>query len=423
MRGAIFIAGRLFLHTRRGRYQSRPLFGAALGIALSLIPLVMVDHVADAMIDGIIARYRETSSYHFQMSSRGVLERDLWESRAENIALEKGVLSAWVERQGFGLARASGQREGLTLRALPENAFWQDPSFARYIQFDEGEWNLSGSGILLGREAARRLNVAKGDELLVLTVRNMPSGRSIPRVSRFSVRGVFTSGYQDLDRSWAFISSDMGWQILSEESSRTFIGGKLPDPRMAEQSLITLKKSLGNRWFVQSWFDLNRYLLGNLESTRTLLLFIMALIILVAVFNVMTSLIMLTLERRREIGILKCTGSSSADIAAAFVLAAALSAIFGTLFGLGGGLVVSVFINQVIAGIESVLAFFTGLFRNIPSSKLLNEGYYLQEIPIIIRWRATAIIGGATILLSIMAAWIPAFRASRNRPLDVLRKH
>lgn len=425
MKGAFFIAARLFLRQRREHRQGHPLLGASLGIALSLIPLVTVDHVADAMIEGIIGRYRETSSFHFQIHPWGSPDRSEWENLLVQIQEGDSVQESWIERQGFGLARAGDSREGLTLRALPSNLADRDEAFASFIEFDSGRWDLDTTdSILLGREAARRLNAGLGDEIRVLTARRLDDGRYVPRVSRFVVRGVFTSGYQDLDRTWAFISLESGWTILSPESSRTFIGGKFPDPGsgMAEYR-SDLSSSLPERWTVFDWRELNRYLLSNLESTRSILLFIMALIILVAVFNVMTSLIMLTLERKREIGILKCTGTSPSDITVTFILAGMLASAVGTLAGLGGGLLVSLFVNEIIGAIEAFLGFFSGSGGGSGAPRLLDEGYYLQYIPIQIRWKSTALIGLATFLLSLAASTFPASRAARLRPLDVLRKH
>ena len=421
MNGPFFIARRLFLRQRRERRQGHPLIGAALGIALSLMPLVTVDHVADAMIEGIIARYRETSSFHFQVHSWSTPDRSEWEAAVADSLENTVVESAWLERQGFGLARAGGAREGLTIRALPPDLYEVNPDFARYIEFDSGSWNLrDDESILLGREAARRLDAGTGDLIRVLTARRLPDGRYVPRVSRFTVGGIFSSGYQDLDRTWAIISLDAGWTILSSESSRTFIGGRLTDPGAdADDIRLEIGRNLADRWSVYHWRELNRYLLGNLESTRTILLFLMALIIAVAVVNVFTSLVMLTLERRREIGILKCTGTSPRQITLTFLFAGALASAAGTLAGLGGGFLVSLYVNQIIAGIESVL----GLFSGGVNPHLLDEGYYLQYIPIQPRWAAMAVLGTLTFVLSVLASSIPASRAARLKPLEVLRKH
>jgi len=422
MRGALFVAQRLFFRRRREQRQGHPLLGASLGIALSLIPLVTVDHVADGMIDGIIGRNRETFTFHFQVHSWGYPERDEWDESARLIRGSGEVLSSWVERRGFGLARFEEGREGLTLRAVPFNLPQLSEKFANYIEFDSGEWHLdSPDSILLGRDAAKRLNAHLGDEIRVLTARKLIDGRFVPRVTRFVVRGVFTSGYQDLDRTWAFIPLDRGWTILSPESSQTFIGGLFSNLSVGmKESKNSVISSVPPSWFVYDWRELNFSILRNLESTRAILLFIMTLIILVAVFNVTTSLIMLTIERRREIGILKCTGSSPRDITSTFLLAGMLASVVGTLTGLGGGLLVSRFVNEIIRGIEFVLGFLPGMGAD---PKLLDEAHYLQYIPIVFRWKFTALIGIATFLLSLLASTYPASRAGRLKPLSVLRQH
>lgn len=421
MSGPFFVARRLFFRRRREQAKGHPLFGAAAGIALSLVPLITVDHVAAAMIEGIIARYRETSSYHIQVHNWGFPEQSKWEEAAENLTSKESVSDAWVERQGFGLARGAQTREGLTLRALPSDVYLRDAGFSSYIEFDEGKWDLSsGDSILLGREAARRLGASIDDEIRVLTARRLNNGRYIPKVTRFTVKGVFSSGYQDLDRTWAFIPLETGWSILSDESSTTFIGCKVPHPQKIGRSFAdSIIATLGEGWVAYVWTDLNRYLLSNLNTTRGLLIVIMALIIIVAVVNVLTSLIMLTLERRREIGILKCTGTSPRAITRTFFLAGIFAAAVGTVFGSAGGLLIARFVNEIISAVEFLL----GLFTAGPGPKLLDEGYYLQYIPITIRWGATAVIALSTFVLSLLAAALPAFRASRLKPLDVLRKH
>ncbi len=421
MIGPLFIARRLFIRQRRERRQGHPLIGAALGIALSLVPLVTVDHVADAMIDGIIGRYRETSSFHFQIHSWSTPEQSEWEKALEDARKSPLVESTWLERQGFALARAAEAREGLTLRALPPELYRENKNFARYIEFDSGDWNLEeDDSILLGREAARRLGADTGDLIRVLTARRLADGRYVPKVTRFIVGGVFSSGYQDLDRTWAFVSLETGWQILTPESSRTFIGGSFVDSGVhPDVARAGLARYLGDRWSFFHWKELNRFLLGSLESTRTILLFLMAIIIVVAVVNVFTSLVMLTLERRREIGILKCIGASPIQVSVTFLLAGGLAAAMGTIIGLGVGLIVSVYVNQIIAGIDSFLSFLSGGV----DVHLLDEGYYLQNIPVHIRWGSMAVVGLVTFVLSVLASAIPASKAAGLKPLEVLRKH
>ncbi|MCG8453548.1 MAG: FtsX-like permease family protein [Spirochaetales bacterium] len=421
MKGPFFIAGRLFRGKKQEHGAGHPLMGAALGIALSLIPLVTVDHVADAMIEGIVARYRETSTMHFQAQSWSSLSQEQTQDVEQTLVNRPEIRDAWTERTGFGLARSEGSREGLSLRAVPANLASRDPSFSQYIEFDAGSWNLdSQKSILLGREAARRLGANLGDEIRVLTARRLADDRYIPRVSRFTVSGIFSSGYQDLDRTWAFISLEAGWKILSSESSFTVVSGKYSDLNQITPSVVdAINEELPPRWIFSDWRELNSSTLANLSSTRNILLVIMGLIIIVAVANATTSLMMLTIERRREVGMLKCMGTSPAQITSVFVAAGGLAALVGIAIGISGGLFVSFYVNEIIAGIEVVLGWLT------PGQgvRLLDEGYYLQTIPIHIRWKPTALIGTLTLALSLAASALPASRAAGLKPLDVLRRH
>ncbi len=426
MSGPFFVARRMFLRQRREKSGGHPLLGASLGIALSLVPIVTVDHVADGMIEGIIARYRETSSFHLQIHSWGESTKSEWEETAAELENQTDISGSWIERQGFGLARGTSAREGITLRALPPDLLIRDPRFAEYLEFDSGGWELdTADSILLGREVARRLDVSLGNDLRVLTARRLPDGRYVPKVTRFVVRGVFSTGYQDLDRSWSIIPLEAGWDVLSTESSRTFVAAKIDDPNMQLAEIRNrVAASLSSRYLVYDWRELNRFLLENLESTRSILLFLMAFIILVAVLNVVSSLIMLTIERRKEIGILKCAGASPSAVTRIFLLAGMLASFTGTIIGLAGGLLVARYVNQIIRGIERIIGFVTGLFsQGSPPPQLLSEAYYLQYIPIDIRWGPTAIIGLVTLGLSILAGTLPASRAAALKPLEVLRKH
>jgi len=392
------------------------------GIALSLIPLVTVDHIVDAMIESIVARYRETSTFHFQIHHWNETERDEWEGAVGEIQTIDSVSDAWIERKGFGLARAGGSREGLTLRSLPSDLAERDKAFASFIEFDSGTWDLSTlDSILLGRVSSRKLGAAVGDEIRILTIRRLLGERYVPKISRFIVRGVFSSGYQELDRTWAFIPLETGWSILSPENSLTFIGGKFQSPNgNFDESLLSLTAPLSGSWNTYNWRELNGYLLNNLETTRQILLVIMTLIVLVAILNVTSSLMMLALERQREIGILKCTGCSPSKITRTFLLAGVIASTLGILVGIGGGLLVAWFINEIITGIEGILGLFT---TGITGPELLMEGYYLQHIPIQIRWVPTFLIGIATFLLSLFSSAISASRAARLKPLEVLRRH
>ena len=439
MKAALFVAWRLFfpslpnrklLHSGTGGMRGHPLLGAGLGIALSLIPLIVVDFFSDSMIDGIVARYRETSSYHFQAEQskfgdwQTKKSREEWESFAAELSKRPEVHTAWVERSSFALAGGPASRDGVIVRALPEDAWTRDPLFARYIDFDSGSWELQGQSILLGRDSARRLGAAVGDSIVLLTAKNGAGGNIVPKITRLTVRGIFSTGYQDLDKTWTFVSSATGWAILPEENSRIFIGGKYKDDGYrSTRTSIELRNAYREDWQIDDWRSVNWYLMTNLEVTRVVLLIIMALIAFIGVLNVSNSILMLSLERRREIGILKCTGSSPHTITQVFTFAGLFAAFIGTVSGLSIGLIISRYINQMLAGINVFITFIAGLFGASTPPSILSSELYLQEFIVKMRWNTVILVGVLTLILAVIAAWIPSARASKLKPLEVLRKH
>jgi lipoprotein-releasing system permease protein len=183
-----------------------------------------------------------------------------------------------------------------------------------------------------------------------------------------------------------------------------------------------LYDKLGAGSAVYTWKELQISQYSSYESTRQLLLFIMALIVLVAAVNVSSATSMLAIERQRDIAVLKASGASPSATSRIFIWGALLTGIIGAVIGIGLGLLVGVSINQIITGIEHILNFFSGLF-NGEKVKILDPGYYLETIPIIIDWTAVLLIGLFTVLCSIIASYLPARRAGKLKPLEILRKY
>jgi lipoprotein-releasing system permease protein len=148
----------------------------------------------------------------------------------------------------------------------------------------------------------------------------------------------------------------------------------------------------------------------------------MALIVIVAAVNVSSATSMLVIERQRDIAVLKAAGASPRGIETVFLWGSFLTGTLGALAGIGAGLLLGRFINEAIRGLEKLLSFFSGLFRG-GEVRLLDPGYYLETIPVIIDWTMVFLIGLFTILCSVAASWIPARRAGKLKPLDLLRKY
>jgi lipoprotein-releasing system permease protein len=446
-----FLLAFRYLFGERATADRRPwrrIRGGIIGVGLSLVPLVVVLQVADGMIAGITSRFIEAGSYHVQLISRADPDTEEVADTARRIAEVPGVTLATPEQQGLGLAAFGSRRTGVTIRAMEPDIWERDEGLRQYLEFSAGSWDLpDNDSILLGEVVAETLGVGVGETVRIVTARPLSGGRFLPRSASFTVRGVFSSGYQDLDRLWVVIPFARGRTLLPADVSRQIIGVKVPDPLLlpnplyasrdpaaraaAERTVEELRDIGGTDWRVATWFQLERSKYMSFKTTKDLLVFIMVLIVLVAAVNISSALVMLVLEKQEEIAILKSMGASPRGIRRLFLVAGFVLGAAGTAAGIAVGLLLAVNINEVLYAIEwlvNAIALagtwiarpFADLAR--PSIELLSGDYYLESIPIRIRAQDVLLIAGLTILLSTAAAYFPARRAARLRPLEILQK-
>lgn len=411
-----FLAWKLFLSLWRRKGSHRPLLGAAWGLALSLVPLVLVTVVADGMIQGITARYLETYTYHLQLLPLGGAGPDAQASAREAAAALTGFQGLWWERQGFGIAFSDSGRLGVTLRGW-EPSFLEDPGLRRYLNLSEGALDLSDpQGLLLGRQASRVLGLKTGDSLRLLTARSAPGRGYVPRVSTFRVMGIVSTGYDDLDKIWAVLPLETADRLLPQAEYPLIGGMKIEEPfTQAEEASARLQDALPPGWRVYTWYELAQGQYRNYAATRALLLFLMGLIVVVASFNLSSALVMTVWEHQRDIALWKSLGWSRGGVERVFLWLGGLTGAAGAAAGLSLGVLLAWGLNPVIRGMEA-------LSRLWAASPLLEPSYYLEEIPVQLDPGLLGIFAFGALALSLLMSWWPSRRASGLRPLSVLRK-
>ncbi|MDR2901367.1 MAG: ABC transporter permease [Treponema sp.] len=414
-----FIAFRYLLG--RAKEGGRYLRGAVAGIALSLIPIVVTLIVADGMIRGITDRFIELGTSHLQAYNFNDAE-DL-DSIIEKLPLVDGVTGHWKERQSLGILHGKDGKTGVNIRAV-EPSFWEDEGSKQYLEVLDGSSILeTDREILLGTALAQNLGIKVGDTVRLMTVRVTSTGNNIPRLTPLTVKGIVSSGYRELDASWCLMTYSMGTQILPADMSNNHLLIKIDDAyENADRISAALVSLFGPRHWVYTWKELQRSQYSSYESTRQILLFIMALIVMVAAVNVSSAASMLALERQKDIAVLKAFGTSPKSTSGIFLSASLLTGIFGSIFGITLGLIIGRFINQIIRGIEWFLGIVSSIFGG-GTVTILDPEYYLEEIPIIIDWKAIAAIFFFTVLCSVIASWIPSRRAGKISPTELLRKN
>jgi lipoprotein-releasing system permease protein len=429
-RFVLFFARRM-LRGRGG--TARYLRGAVAGIALSLVPLIVVMEVSTGMIEGITARLLEVGTYHLQCP----VAPDTPPARLEELAVVAarvpGVVAAVPERQGTAMLVSPTGAAGVSLRCVPPDIFSRDPGFRSYVAITAGRGALAGPAVLLSSALAASLGVGPGQTLSAITTWSGDLGGP-PRITPLTVSGVYETGYQELDRTLAYVSLETGARILSPRAARSLVGVKVGDPfgNLAPVQKA-LAAALGTGQRIATWDQIEYARLASFRTTKALLLFIMALVVVVASVNVSSAVLMIVFERRLDLGILKSVGAPPRPLTRAFLVTGFLTGLLGTVIGIVAGLLVAVNINQVIAGlnglVNGVLAAVSFLVRGFDPAftpfgafTLFNKAYYLSSIPVRIAPAEVAAAATAALLLSGLASWLPAARAARTSPLEVLRK-
>lgn len=422
---------RLFKGPRKR--ETRPVFGSIAGIALSMIPLVVVIFLSDGMIRGITDRYIETGTFHIQLRPYETYAEDEWIQIEDSLKGIDQIKSVRREHSGTGLAYNGDLQTAVSVRGLDHSVIEDDNGFRTYIKIIDGRFDLSHiNNIVIGKETAAALNLKPDDTIRILTGKTLSTGKYIPKVSKFTVKGIFTTGYQDLDKMWVFVDLQKGMKILQDSESGSKIIVKVADPYEDLNPVISeIRSILGStgRWGIYSWHSLNRSQQSNYQTTKMLLILIMVLIVLVAVMNISSSMIMLVMENEQEIGILKSMGMNNRFLSFQYVLTAGLAGGTGSFIGIILGTLIVLRFKQIISVLNSTINFFISIWHTISFQietepvSLLNSQYYLEDFSINLDFGILSMIFIATLFLSMIAALIPIRNIGKITALDILRKH
>lgn len=259
-------------------------------------------------------------------------------------------------------------------------------------------------GIILGKELARNLGSAKGDQVYLISPRGMisPFGH-LPATIRFEVKDFFESGMYEYDGAMAYIRLSDAQKILQMKAAVTGIEVRVKDIYQARQIGHEIIKDLGFTYWAKDWMQMNKNLFSALKLEKTAMFIILVLIILVAAFNIASSLIMMVMEKTRDIAILKAMGANNRSIRKIFVFKGMIVGSIGTLLGVGFGF---------------VLCFLLKKYKFI---ELPGDVYYITTLPVRLEVLDVILIASATLVISFLSTLYPAYQASKLNPVEAIR--
>jgi lipoprotein-releasing system permease protein len=266
-------------------------------------------------------------------------------------------------------------------------------------------------GIVLGGELARALGVALGEKVTLIAPQGQitPAG-VVPRLKQFTVLAVFDSGHFEYDSALALIHIGDA-QRLFRVDGPTGVRLKIKDMQRAQDVGDELARSLPPGMIVRDWTRQNRTWFAAVQVEKRMMFIILALIVAVAAFNLVSTLVMTVTEKQSDIAILRTLGASPSSIMAVFMVQGALIGVLGTLLGVASGLFVANHLDTIFPAIERIAG-----FPLIP-----KDIYFISSLPSDPRASDIVPIAVISIVLSLVATLYPSWRASRVKPAEALR--
>jgi len=273
--------------------------------------------------------------------------------------------------------------------------------------------NRDLAGIMIGKEMARNMGLFLYDPITIIS----PSGGiatpmgMVPRMKKFIVVGIYESGFYEYDSKLAFLSLKSCQDFLAMGDAVSGIDIVVRDIYKADVISRTLQNKLGFPYFAQNWMQMNKNLFSALKLEKRVMFIILSLIVLVAAFNIISALIMIVMEKNKDIAILKSMGATSNTIMKIFIYQGLIVGVIGTFFGTIAGLTIALNLQKISLLVEKIFN-----FKILP-----GDVYYLSELPSKVNYGDVVVIVIGTLLICFLSTIYPALRASKLDPAEALR--
>lgn len=363
------------------------ILGVAVGVAALIIVISVMSGFDDDLKEKIIGTYShiEITSDFGAAPSQDITGKIL---KAEHVRAVSPFL------HGQALIRFRGSVTGVMVRGIDPQSEVKTNRIGEYIK--EGDLSLGDRGLAIGMELASKLGVRLGDKVTLITPGNING-------IDFNIAAIFKTGMYDYDSGLVYTTIPASQELLAAANLISGYSIRLDDAFNVEKAKRSLRLGLGSAYSVRSWLDLNRNLIEALKLEKTVMFIILALIVMVACFNIAGTLIMTVLEKTKDVGILKAIGASQGDIMAIFAMQGTMIGLIGTAIGASLGLILCWCLK-------------TYKFITLPS-----DIYYIDKLPVKFQAGDIMLIVCASVAISMIATIYPAYKASKLDPVEALR--
>ncbi|HEX2566578.1 MAG TPA: lipoprotein-releasing ABC transporter permease subunit [Burkholderiales bacterium] len=411
MRYELLVGLRYTRAKRRNHFISFISLISMAGIALGVAALIVVLSVMNGFQKELRARILGVAS-HVQISSFDGRLAD-WEKTAEASMQDKRVKAAAPFVQAQAMLSAGQAVRGSVVRGILPEKEATVADIGTHMRSGSMDALKPGSfGIVLGSELARALGVTTGEKVAVIAPQGQvtPAGL-IPRLKQFTVVGVFEVGMFEYDAALALISLEDAQKLYQLGNAVSGVRLRLDDLFEARTVAREITARLDRDTFATDWTRSHANFFRAVEIEKRVMFIILLLIVAVAAFNIVSTLVMLVQDKQADIAILRTLGASPRSIIQIFMIQGSVIGVIGTLIGVVGGVLLGLNIDTVVPALEHVLGF----------KFLAKDVYYISELPSDVQMGDVTTIGLVSLVLSFVATLYPSWRASRVNPAEALR--
>jgi lipoprotein-releasing system permease protein len=398
-----FIGGRYLRAKQKLTFISLITFLSVAGVTVGVMALIVVIAVMAGFESDLKARILGIESHLVIARQDGAMPD--YRQVLASIGGTQGVRAATPFVATQIMLRSASSAAGAVLRGIDPDTAGGVISGVDSRLLARPADGASLPGILLGRELARNLGVFTHDTIYLIAPRGMlsPVGH-VPSMRRFQVAGVFATGMYEYDGSLAFISLEEGQKLLHlDPAAANGIELRVADIYAVKKIAGRIRAALGPAYVTRDWMEKNQNLLAALTLEKTVMFIILTLIVLVAAFNIAGSLIMMVMEKAKDIAILKTMGATDGSIRKIFVFKGMMIGAFGTLLGVALGF---------------GLCFLLERYKFV---ELPGDVYYITTLPVRLEGLDVILIALAALAICFLATLYPARQASRLDPVEALR--
>ena len=406
------LIGRRYLRSSRGNrfvsfISTISMAGVAIGVAVLIVVLSVMNGFEREVRDRILSL-----TAHATISALGSRMGD-WQDAAARIRDNPAVLGAapFIEDQAL-LITGDKSSGALVTGVLPEDEqqvtiISSKVTAGSFAAMKPGEY-----GIVLGEELAKALGVGMGERVRIVTsLRTITPVGVMPRMRTFKVVGLFRAGMYEYDRNLAYVHLADAALLYRMGEDVTGLRLRLADMFAAPRVVRELAVALGGGYYVDDWSRKHATFFRSIQLTKSALFIILLLVVGVAAFNIVSTLVMVVKDKRTDIAILRTVGASPRSILSIFMTQGVAIGVIGTLSGVLLGVLISINLEALVHGLEALLG------QHFLDAKV----YFITDLPALVEWSDVLKISLTSFVLCCISTLYPSWRAARTQPAQSLR--